>query len=158
VSSSGGTSGSAVGASQTSTASGGMGIATKIGIGLGVPLGLIVLGLIFGIYWFGKRRGRQAPIAAAQTQEPMTEGSLHEAGGRPYHGSELWTGANVAEMPGHAKPAPLYRNNPAELHEGRRDWWRIRHSKSRLNHWVRRLNSSQVMEAVVQAVLPLWTT
>jgi hypothetical protein len=41
--------------------SSGLSSATKLGIGLGVPLGVIVLALvIWGVYSFGKRNGRQA--------------------------------------------------------------------------------------------------
>jgi hypothetical protein len=102
---------------QTTPSSGGLTQAAKIGIGLGVPLGLIVLGaLIFGIYWYGKRQGRkkqEEPVA--QTQEVLQ--SVPEADGRPYYGNELWTNSNAAELPGNKAVHGMPQRPPAaELH------------------------------------------
>jgi hypothetical protein len=103
---------------QTPT-SGGLTTAAKIGIGLGVPLGLIVLGaIIFGMYWYGKRQGRKKDTSPA-APAPEVSQAIPEADGRPYYGNELWTQGNVVEMPANKAIPTGMPQRPAELYGSR---------------------------------------
>jgi hypothetical protein len=76
--------------------------AAKIGLGLGIPLGVMVLALIiFGVYFFGRRQGQQQKATASALEQPAqtAEGQTHEAGGEEFKAGELPTYANIAELP-----------------------------------------------------------
>ncbi|KAF2466935.1 uncharacterized protein BDR25DRAFT_305783 [Lindgomyces ingoldianus] len=110
---------------------GGLSTGAKVGIGLGVPLGIIILAGLVGLgFWLGKRNRKNAAIA----QQPQMAGpgpaELDSSG--QVLGAEMATKSNVPEMP--AAPVQGYHvpevqqqyypgvqqpYNPAELPERR---------------------------------------
>lgn len=92
-------------ATTTATSSSGLSSAAKIGLGFGIPLGIIVLGLIiFGVYFFGRRQGQQQKgiVQGNEHLAQTAEGQIYEAGGEEFKGGELPTYANIAELPSSA--------------------------------------------------------
>jgi hypothetical protein len=76
---------------------GGLSSYAKIGIGLGVPLGVLIIGiLIFLGYFIGKRR-RKTP---RYTDSNALPAELVEIGGRERPVAELPTEVNMVELPG----------------------------------------------------------
>jgi hypothetical protein len=78
----------------------GLSSAAKIGIGLGVPLGVIILALIIlGVYFYGRWQGRQQQARGGETPQQPPESQVYEVGGGGWKGSEMPTQANIPELP-----------------------------------------------------------
>ncbi|KAF2494658.1 hypothetical protein BU16DRAFT_562308 [Lophium mytilinum] len=98
---------------------GGLSTGAKVGIGLGVPLGAIIIAGLVGLGWFLRRRSKNKAAAVANSQPEMV-GPAKLGGASQSVGAELPTKGNTHEMPAGAwMGQPQGQFAPAELGENR---------------------------------------
>ncbi|KAF2802436.1 uncharacterized protein BDZ99DRAFT_468902 [Mytilinidion resinicola] len=91
----------------------------RLGIGLGVPLGFIIIAGLVGLGWFLGRRSKKQAAAVANSQPEMV-GPAELGGASQPVSSELPTKGNTHEMPtGAWMGQPQGQLAPAELGENR---------------------------------------
>jgi hypothetical protein len=86
---------SAAATSLTSSHHGGLSSSAKIGLGVGIPLGIILIGALLGVaYFFGKKKAKADGLGVEEGNEEQ----VHEVDEPVWGGAELETKANVVEM------------------------------------------------------------
>ncbi|KAF2266747.1 hypothetical protein CC78DRAFT_542369 [Lojkania enalia] len=86
---------------------GGLSTGAKVGMGVGIPLGVIIVGSAIGVaFWMGKRSRKENAAAAAVDTDPAKQPHVGTLGmseldqGAQFIGAEMETKHNVSEMPG----------------------------------------------------------